>query len=173
MAVPHTPETRERALEALRRSAAEHDGTPRWATVSTETGVTRQTLRRWWQQRGAPPSLHVLRRESAPVTPADNEPDPVDPLAAEPLVYYAHAFARDRRAYQHAVEHGQLSAAARFAERMDGSYERVRAALADAQKRGRGMSREQVEAKLRALAASLAPADAVVLVEGLRARGIA
>jgi len=175
MAVNHTPKRRQDALKVMRETAETNDGVPVWARCESIVGVSRSTLRRWWAQRNsdATGELHVFRREDAPVTPSDEEPEPADPLTSEPLVYYAHAFARDRRAYLAAQERGQFGAAKGFADRMDASYERVRSALADERKRGKGMSREEVEGRLRTLAASMAPADAVILVEGLRARGIA
>ena len=57
----------EKALEALRRSADENGGSPNLSGVSRETGLSRNALRSWWQQRVE--DTPVQRSDTRPTTP--------------------------------------------------------------------------------------------------------
>lgn len=183
----YPPEVRQQALVALEASAAAKskggkEADPVWNAVSRQTGVTRSTLQRWWKQRHTwKPSatrsasvvpFEVHNREDAPADPLDPS-DPLNPLTLEPLEYYTHAFQRDVDAYGEALAAGQLQAARGFADRQDASYEKVRAELLEQKAKGKNLTREEAVQRLRQTIERMAPADAVVVAEVLRERGIA
>jgi len=63
----YAPEERQRAIMGLQASAARSkDGTPNLTRVSQEVGVSRQTLKRWWED----------------LSPEDRDHDPEDQAAA-------------------------------------------------------------------------------------------
>lgn len=61
---------REGALAVLRRSAVDsEDGTPNLLACEKQLGISRQTLRKWWAERG--PDLRI-----APAPPRATSPEP-------------------------------------------------------------------------------------------------
>ncbi len=166
-------EDRERAIRALQASADDNNGTPVWATVAREVGISRETLQRWWASPKIGPKLEVhgkLERLPTPAAP----PDPGPSLGMNPATASDSEFWAWRWSQVQLVLSATESDVAR-AQLMK-SQDEIRRELRAAVEREAKMTattREEVEARLRSFVDSMSPAAAQVVAERLRARGLA
>jgi hypothetical protein len=166
-------EDRERAIRALQASADDNNGTPVWATVAREVGISRETLQRWWASPKIGPKLEVhgkLEQLPAP----NRSPDPGPTLGMNPATASDSEFWAWRWSQVQMVLSATESDVAR-AQLMK-SQDEIRRELRAAVEREAKMTattREEVEAKVRAMIDTMPPTLAMVAAESLRRRGFA
>lgn len=154
-------------------SADDNNGTPVWATVAREVGISRETLQRWWASPKIGPKLEVhskLERLPTPAAP----PDPGPSLGMNPATASDSEFWAWRWSQVQTVLSATESDVAR-AQLMK-SQDEIRRELRAAVEREAKMTattREEVEAKVRTMIDTMPPTLAMVAAESLRRRGFA
>jgi hypothetical protein len=152
------------AMRALQASADEHGGTPRWMAVSKEVGVPRDTLKTWWGQR----KVHVLRPAPDPAS----IPEGHDALTADdPLVFLRLEFLATAEDIE--IARGiAIGAVPGLRKHRLELFDRYRAALAEASKRGPRKTPAEVEAEVRRLVQSAPAALRTAIADELRRAGV-
>jgi ribosomal protein L39E len=161
---------RDVVLAALRRSADAHNGVPVWKAVERETGVTRDTLRRWWERFKNVHALPSPRQDAAQVAVVSASSGPEQLLESAPEVFYAwmvEELRADLRAARTAFEFGAMS---QLYKRMDEAYSRGRPALERARRTGRGLTPEQVREEVRRIAEGFGAPEFEVFLQVARER---
>lgn len=160
-----TKESRIEAVKAMQASADANNGTPRWHTVAKETGIARDTLRRWWKDR----NVHVLR--PIPEAP-DSIPVNHDALSADdPLVFLRLEFIATSEDIEIArgVAIGAVPSLRKLRLEL---FDRYRAALAEVSKRGPRKTPAEVEAEVRRLVQSAPASLRTAIADELRRAGV-
>lgn len=167
-------DVRARALEALRRSAEQHDGEPRWNTVAKEVGVSRPALKAIWaeaHEEGRPRtrpdrSNLVAFPGGSEAPPTTTGPVDFDPIAAGAVEYWTWKW-RELQIRKPTI----LSdiAAIQAMKYEDEVWAQLRAAV-DARRKQHGVTPAEIEQQLRDLAQRMAPDHADTILKVFRAR---
>jgi transposase-like protein len=154
------------ALELLAASITTDGGDPGWHAVERETGISRDTLRRWWhaQRRGA--QIVALPRVVAPA-----DPDPVpsfNPATASEAEFWIWRWYQTQTMIP---EMASDAARVRLVETQDQIYRELRSAL-ERERDARGLSPDEVRIALLGAAESVPPSFAREIADVFRRRGI-
>lgn len=177
----YTREEREEVLSALRESATRAGGgVPVWDAVATQTGVGRQTLKRWWAASGSAPGRGLrqgkktgdLVRLAPPKreTPSAGE-ELDDPLASPSSVFCAWLFSVTLQDIGDAKEAMSFGAVNVARDRLWKLYDAYQTARAEEGKH-RQISEEETIRQLRAAAGEMPPSHLAVMMQVGRKRGL-
>ena len=178
MAYPEAKKAR--ALQLMTRSAqTTPSGRPAFSVISIDTGITSQTLRRWWKERleaneeAKPEATNVEpidRRQ--PPTPAGLDTVEVAVQSSAASGFYLHVMGKlagDAENMSLSQVYTQLPRTRMYIVEL---YEKYRAALKE-EGGGRKLSPDEVEQQIRAGVAGVSPRHAMVMLEELKRRGLA
>lgn len=156
------------AIEALRLSIPPGDSEPAWRQTERDTGIPRETLRRWWTDEIQPKRRAQIVALPTPAPgPAEAVPR-FDPLTATEIDYWIW------RWYQVQTLIPELTADAarvKLLDSQDQVWRELRAAV-ERERDTRGLSPEEVRIALLQSAEGVPLSFALEVIEVFRKRGI-
>ena len=161
---------REAAMVELHASAEANGGTPVWVAVAGKVGISRHTLRKWWDQRARAAHDNLVALPPPTLeTPDAADPPLRDPLAAPEVAYLAAQYRDVTADIEHCRQFapGALPAMYKLQQQIYRQYQAAR----EASLKSGPQSDAEVVASIRA-AVPRAPAHhRRAMVEALRATG--
>lgn len=154
------------ALELLEASIRTEGGDPSWHAVERETGIARDTLRRWWHAKKRGGQIVALPRPEP--EPAQDGAPSFNPATASEAEFWIWRWYQTQTMIP---EMASDAARVRLVETQDLIYRELRAAL-ERERDARGLSPEEVRIALLGAAESVPPSFAREIADVFRRRGI-
>lgn len=170
----YTPDFKRDCLTRIAEAREQNGGVPPWTRLQSELGVPMRTLIRWYEQTGRGANLSVIPGSPTPELGRDEVSSPSIDLKHVTASAFHHWHFAEMWADLHAARSDRGHSAVAALHRMLAEvYERFAAARAAEGADSSRLSPLEVRRELEAAARSMGPDDAAVVVEALRARGLA